>query len=281
MIPQAVRFADYAGVFRIEFAPDADLECESGELTASLQQQTERGQYLSQGLRLEIRLDPIAWREVTPPERSPRQVKLVEEFLRQYPQEGRAQLRELVAEKQRQAARLAKCSLSPDQLNGTLVSLCDLVVENTGYSCGPFGLYEQIYWDGGIYYVEDCYCGNPDCHCEVAHLVFLDVVKDDDDKDVLESLFWADVPLDRSKAAKIFETVSCTSNMAKLLLDTWLERRLEETLRLWPRYNLVKKIAMRSAKNPPMQAYEVEPARNEPCPCDSGRKYKNCCGKEQ
>ena len=23
------------------------------------------------------------------------------------------------------------------------------------------------------------------------------------------------------------------------------------------------------------------PSRNGPCPCDSGRKYKNCCGKEK
>lgn len=280
MIPQAVRFAAYAGVFRIEFIPWPDLECQTGDITAYLQQQTERGQYLSKGLRLEIRLDPIAWREVNPPQRSPREMKLVEEFLQQYPQEGRAPLRELVAERRRQADRLAKCSLSSDQLNGSLVSLADLVVENSAYSCGPFGLYEQVYWDGGIYYVEDCYCGNPDCHCEVAHLMFLDVIKNDEGKDVLESLFWAEVPLDRSKAAKIVQTVSCSSNLAMLLLDTWLKRRLEETLRLWPRYNLVKKIALRSIHNPRALAPEVEPSRNETCPCGSGRKYKNCCGKE-
>ncbi len=23
----------------------------------------------------------------------------------------------------------------------------------------------------------------------------------------------------------------------------------------------------------------VEPGRNDPCPCGSGRKYKNCCGR--
>ena len=280
MIPHVVRFADYPGVFRIKFTRCADLECGCGELAASLQQQTEGGQYLSKGLRLEIRLDPMAWCEVTPPERSPRELKVVEEFLHQYPEEGRAPLREIVAEKQRQAARLAKCSLSPDQLSGALVSLRELVAENTGYSCGPSGLFGQIYWEGGIYYVDDCYCGNPDCHCKVAHLAFLTVRKHADGKDAMETLFWADVPLDQSKAAKIVETVSCSAGMAKLLLDKWLERRLEETLRLWPRYNLVKRIALRSIQNPLAQAQEVEPSRNEPCPCGSGRKYKNCCGKE-
>lgn len=29
----------------------------------------------------------------------------------------------------------------------------------------------------------------------------------------------------------------------------------------------------------PIQA-EEKPKRNEPCPCGSGRKYKQCCGKD-
>ena len=279
MIPEAVRFAGYAGMFRIEFIPGA----ERGEVTAYLQQQTDRGQYLSQGLRLEIRVDPMVWREMAPPERSPGQAKLVEEFLRQYPEEGRAQLRAAVAEQQRQAARLATCSLDSDELNGTLVSLRELAVEYTTYSCGPFGSFRQIYWDGGIFYVDDLYCGNPDCNCQAVHLDFLTVIKNGDGKYVLESLFQVEVPLDTSKPAGRVKTVSCTANVAKALLNIWMERRLEETLRLWPRYNLVKTIAMRSIKNPRMQVdevVEVEPSRNEPCPCGSGRKYKNCCGKE-
>ena len=29
----------------------------------------------------------------------------------------------------------------------------------------------------------------------------------------------------------------------------------------------------------PLQA-KAEPARNDPCPCGSGKKYKKCCGAE-
>jgi len=28
-----------------------------------------------------------------------------------------------------------------------------------------------------------------------------------------------------------------------------------------------------------IQAIKKKVARNEPCPCGSGKKYKNCCGK--
>ena len=28
-----------------------------------------------------------------------------------------------------------------------------------------------------------------------------------------------------------------------------------------------------------MQSQETKVGRNDPCPCGSGKKYKNCCGK--
>ncbi len=29
----------------------------------------------------------------------------------------------------------------------------------------------------------------------------------------------------------------------------------------------------------PIQRAEAKPKRNDPCPCSSGKKYKQCCGK--
>ena len=34
-----------------------------------------------------------------------------------------------------------------------------------------------------------------------------------------------------------------------------------------------------SLKKRPASADKKEPGRNDPCPCGSGKKYKNCCGK--
>lgn len=33
------------------------------------------------------------------------------------------------------------------------------------------------------------------------------------------------------------------------------------------------------ALNPPEPFHTIKIGRNEPCPCGSGRKYKQCCGK--
>jgi len=35
----------------------------------------------------------------------------------------------------------------------------------------------------------------------------------------------------------------------------------------------------RHASAGPIAHHESKPGRNEPCPCGSGRKYKNCCGR--
>ena len=35
-----------------------------------------------------------------------------------------------------------------------------------------------------------------------------------------------------------------------------------------------------STKKEPVKS-EKKVGRNEPCPCGSGKKYKNCCGKEK
>lgn len=36
----------------------------------------------------------------------------------------------------------------------------------------------------------------------------------------------------------------------------------------------------KTEKVEPIKA-DAQPARNEPCPCGSGKKYKKCCGQKQ
>lgn len=279
MIPVKAQFEGCEGIFQIRFTRCLDPECQCGEVTAHLQQQTEDGQYLQEGVRLDIRLDPIAWREVDPPERSPSQSGLVEEFLRDYPEKGRAQLRQATLQKQKEAARLGQCSLTRAQLSGQLVSLCELASDGARDSVGLLTSFRQVYWDGCVYYVDDLYCGNPACDCRKATLAFYTVQVEDDGVAALKPLFLAEVPLDRSAPTEIVSVTGCTRNMAKVLLDTWEQRRLEETPRLRLRYSTLKKIAARSGDKARVQAPGAEPARNESCPCGSGRKYKNCCGR--
>ena len=37
----------------------------------------------------------------------------------------------------------------------------------------------------------------------------------------------------------------------------------------------------KSSKPSPIKRQEPQIGRNAPCPCGSGKKYKNCCGKNQ
>jgi hypothetical protein len=52
-------------------------------------------------------------------------------------------------------------------------------------------------------------------------------------------------------------------------------RLLAETVRLRTLYGDPQGYL---AESPPPARREIEPGRNDPCPCGSGRKYKKCCG---
>ncbi|MBR5741927.1 MAG: SEC-C domain-containing protein, partial [Firmicutes bacterium] len=38
---------------------------------------------------------------------------------------------------------------------------------------------------------------------------------------------------------------------------------------------------IRTASHTPVVRKDVKVGRNDPCPCGSGKKYKNCCGRNQ
>jgi preprotein translocase subunit SecA len=52
------------------------------------------------------------------------------------------------------------------------------------------------------------------------------------------------------------------------------ERRQREAMR-----NAGRAVSAPAHKQPVKAAHKV--GRNDPCPCGSGKKYKNCCGKDQ
>jgi len=41
-----------------------------------------------------------------------------------------------------------------------------------------------------------------------------------------------------------------------------------------------EKLIKETPKVPPIHV-KAEPKRNDPCPCGSGKKYKNCCGAKE
>lgn len=43
----------------------------------------------------------------------------------------------------------------------------------------------------------------------------------------------------------------------------------------------ISDLTRRLARTEPPQSIRFTPARNAPCPCQSGSKYKNCCGRQE
>jgi preprotein translocase subunit SecA len=59
------------------------------------------------------------------------------------------------------------------------------------------------------------------------------------------------------------------------LVDEEEERRQMEELK----QNMQKEVQNIEIKSEDEEKFEKKVARNEPCPCGSGKKYKQCCGK--
>ena len=64
-------------------------------------------------------------------------------------------------------------------------------------------------------------------------------------------------------------------NTAKMIINSRLEKVISAPNTQQPKQNLQTNVA---PENKTVKAEKKEPKRNDPCPCGSGKKYKNCCG---
>ena len=64
-------------------------------------------------------------------------------------------------------------------------------------------------------------------------------------------------------------------NTAKMIINSRLEKVISAPNAQTQKQNLQTNVATESKT---VKAEKKEPGRNDPCPCGSGKKYKNCCG---
>lgn len=121
----------------------------------------------------------------------------------------------------------------------------------------------------------DLYCVNPACTCEEALLSFFE--DGPDAAELLES-FTARLDL-RGAGATDVSGVPLSRDRARVVAGLQAELGTWEA-ELGLRRQLVRRIAARRLESddpaPTVKGHET--ARNDPCPCGSGRKFKRCCG---
>ncbi len=191
-----------------------------------------------------------------------------------------------------------------------IVSYADIITEEGALSSGGCGCSYRFFHKEREYLVEDTYCPNPNCSCAEVHVKFWECITrahDGSQRVTLEQCFVGKVTL--KGRIEIVETGACEVAAAEQILSVWWKRYRHDLPMLKGRYQDVKEIGQRSldAQAPPLaglgtppddpmrfdqslgsdqvlreppQGGQVRPGRNDPCPCGSGKKYKNCCWRE-
>ena len=143
------------------------------------------------------------------------------------------------------------------------------------------------------YLIDDRYCPNPECDCRVVYLDFNQLTSRKTTSVCLVSLGFDGRKVD------IQERHHCSMSNGRILLDRLLAQESELLVECIRRYERIRQATKRICqKQQPLANTFLEPrspsnsrivsiptylpsakiGRNGPCPCGSGKKYKQCCG---
>jgi hypothetical protein len=247
--------------------------------------------------KIEIRVDVPTWREVEPPERSPETAAAVSEFLRDFPESEREELRAWYPERERVLRRLNEFRLdSRDVETGRLIDFREVIglPRDLTRRC-PLGEYD-VERGASRYVVTERFCPNPDCDCREVHVSFLLLPCEpaNADRNVAREEFIARMTLDGR--VRLHEVYGGRRTEAQAVLSQWRRGKINDLEYLGWRYEQIKAIGRRSLADStrrreedlrtdfvpeevePFEPSDVRVGRNSPCPCGSGKKYKKCCG---
>ena len=211
-------------------------------------------------LRLQFKVDPSTWQEISDPERPPAQARMIEEFLADYPARERSIFQLAMMKKQKIARCLRERRFDSEQLAGDRrVSFDDVISE-----------------------------ANPECLCDEVHLDFLLYTppREPGGQATATSHFTACVSLDG--VLRIEKSGVGTDAQSNAIAMGWWQTAGDLLDELTRRHEKIKEMGRRSlpldarrvsAAIPGLGGPLVQPGRNDPCPCGSGKKYKKCCGR--
>ncbi len=115
------------------------------------------------------------------------------------------------------------------------------------------------------YTLEDIYCKKSDCDCTI---VKFNLLKNDKKVEILEYNY---------------ATAEMTSSRYNKIISDFLFEYHPFVKKIQHRVNMMKAVYAKAPKSYNSKLKDTikqkkKVSRNEPCPCGSGEKYKNCCG---
>jgi hypothetical protein len=281
-----VRFESYKNPFLMRKESCRNPECNCNEVALEFSEFDENGAPLTNPIQFFFRLNIETWKENGKTERSELFQGLVDEFINSLTDDIKGEFKKYYETSREKAKQAAKFDMPLNMIKtGGLVSYSQIVgdsgsIYSGGNACGF--IFED---EKSEYFIDDLYCIDPQCNCEIAHLFFLS--PDIQNKEVINSFI---AQLDFKKGFRIDKT-TLPEKDAMRIFTKWLESDPYIIEVLKHRYTEVKYIGKnlvekhtKNGKLPIDQKNFILPTRkdkigrNDPCPCGSGKKYKKCCG---
>jgi hypothetical protein len=290
-----VRFEGWDNPFQLVTRICKTPGCPCNNALFSLAERREGGRELAGGLRFDIWVDTHTGERSDDKPLRPQAQPLLEELLRDLPADWLEELaREVAARQQgeqrereaREAAaraqeqrRLDAHRLPPGEVRrGNLQSYLHIVLEEGSLLEGGKAARYLIERGERRFYFDEAFCPQPDCDCQNATLRGAELIPRGDGTADLRHVFHATIPLDGGPA-RLEDCWHIPRQEAEALLAAWRDKYTLDYPLLREHYQAIKAIGVRSLTAAPRTTGGRRPARNQACPCGSGRKYKACCGR--
>jgi hypothetical protein len=217
-------------------------------------------------------------------EQDPTSLRLAEILRAELTEADQQQLREWFL-----AAKLATIQTTP----ASEIDIANLPDADDGQMVGfvdvfPFGLALNFAWNNEAWAVDEQYCVQLGCECKETVLSFLKLIdaagqKTTEIKDPPALRYNYHTQASKPVAIGAAGSPSLDGLLAALKreqtsLDTQLELRHLIMQSLYARHGLARtraRLQSELTNLPSVVSHKI--GRNEPCPCGSGRKYKQCC----
>ena len=217
-------------------------------------------------------------------EKEPESLRLAEILRAELTEADQQQLREWflavkVASIQTTPAAEIDITNLPDADDGKMIGFVDVF---------PCGLALNFTWNNEAWAVDEQYCVQPGCKCKETVLSFLKLMDATGKKTTViqdtPSLRYnyhtqASKPVAHGPAGSpSLDALLAALKREQASLNTQLELRHLIMQSLYARHYLARAPSrLQSQPTNPISALPHKIGRNDPCPCGSGRKYKQCC----
>jgi hypothetical protein len=230
-----------------------------------------------------LNLDLNTWEEVEKPDRQTNVQDLVEEFLTELPEQLKIRFRTHYKENREKiiSAMTFRMPLK-DLYEGIMVSYSKVFSKDGSVLDGNFGCSFIFSFESKQYVIEDLYCMNPECDCQAARFMFLEI---NNETNVLSEIF--SVFLSFQNEVDFDSLIGCTKTEAMRIFGKWRESLPTLLHHIKFRYEEIKQVGVQiilDESNAVSWSGSLQDGerkkkigRNDPCPCGSGKKYKKCC----